>query len=206
MAIITPMKRVAKDKPWALVACIACGNLQIADGRVTEEPTRLPKLRAHLRALLGDGDVADHAPSNTFVVHCAGARIAMFHVDRRTRKLSIREAQSEGEKEAARRYLAMILDQLESEGGSKLDPYHSLSPLRRCGANHRYSRCRLKGTWPRRKSEGARSNRGCARRARPTGPDFDNHPRNTESRRTAEKGSPYGDALGPGPLLDPARS
>ena len=120
MAIITPMKRVAKDEPWALVACDACGNFQIADGRVTEEPARLPKLRAHLRALLGDGDVADHAPSNVFV-HCSGVRLLMFHVDRRTRKLSIREAQSEAEKEAARRHLAMILDQLDRSAAQSRD-------------------------------------------------------------------------------------
>lgn len=113
MTIITSMKRVAKDEPWALIACRSCGNFQILDGSVTGSPERLPKLRAHLRTLLGNGDLSDHAPSNTFVVHCAGVRIAMFHIDRRTRKLSIREAQSEGEKEAARRHLAMILDQLE---------------------------------------------------------------------------------------------
>jgi hypothetical protein len=113
------MKKVAKDETLALVACRSCGNFQVVDGRVTGGSERLPKLRAHLRALLGDG-VSDHAPSNVFV-HCSGVRLLMFHVDRRTRKLSIREAQSEAEKEAARRHLAMILDQLERRAAQSRD-------------------------------------------------------------------------------------
>jgi hypothetical protein len=115
------MKKLAKDETWALVACHSCGNFQVVDGRLIGGSERLPLLRAHLRALLGNENLSDHVPSNTFV-HCAGVRIAMFHVDRRARKLSIREAQSDAEKEAARRHLAMILDQLESGGGSKVDP------------------------------------------------------------------------------------
>jgi hypothetical protein len=103
-----------KAKPFALIACRACGNFQTFDGRVTVAPERLPKLRAHLRALLGKGgDLSDH-PSNTFV-HCAGVRIAMFHVDARTRRLTIRETHSDAEREAARHHLAMILDQLEKQ-------------------------------------------------------------------------------------------
>jgi hypothetical protein len=114
------MKKLAKDETWALIACHSCGNFQVADGRVIGGSERLPMLLAHLRALLGDGDVADHAPSNVFV-HCSGVRLLMFHVDRRTRKLSIREAQSEAEKEAARRHLAMILDQLDRRAAQSRD-------------------------------------------------------------------------------------
>jgi hypothetical protein len=113
------MKKVAKDETLALVACHSCGNFQVVDGRVTVGSERLPMLLAHLRALLGNENLSDHVPSNTFV-HCAGVRHAMFHIDTRTR-LSIREVQSEAEKEAARRHLAMILDQLERRAAQSRD-------------------------------------------------------------------------------------
>lgn len=98
-----------KDETWALIICRSCGNFRVADGRVIEAKRRSPKLRAHLRALLGSGNPSDHAPSNTFV-HCAGARLAWFRV--RARGLTIRNVRSKAETEAARQHLAMILDQL----------------------------------------------------------------------------------------------
>jgi hypothetical protein len=113
------MKRVAKDEPWALVACRSCGNIRVTDGRVTSASVRLrlPKLRAHLRALLGDGNLSDHF-SNTFV-HCEGARLAMYRVGARTGRLTIHNVRSKAETEAARQHLAMILDQLGKKNSSK---------------------------------------------------------------------------------------
>jgi hypothetical protein len=105
-------KRKREMKPFALIACRGCGNFQILDGRVTGSPERLATLTAHLRALLENGDLSDHAPSNTFVVHCAGVRKAVFHIGARTRRLTIRETNNAAEREAARQHLVMILDQL----------------------------------------------------------------------------------------------
>lgn len=110
------MKRSAKDEPWVLVACRSCGNIRVADGRVTAASERLPKLRAHLRALLGDGNLSDHF-SNTFV-HCEGARLAMYHVGARTGRLTIHNVRREAETEAARQHLAVILNQLETREDS----------------------------------------------------------------------------------------
>lgn len=105
-------------KPFALIACHACGNFQIFDGRVTVAPERLPKLRTHLRTLLGNGNLLEHGPSNTFVC-CADVPHAMFHIDARTRRLSIREKGSDVEREAARQLLVVILDQLEGKEDSE---------------------------------------------------------------------------------------
>jgi hypothetical protein len=106
-------KRVAKDKALALIACRSCGNFQVLDGRVTGASERLPKLAAHIRALLGNGNLSDHVPSNTFV-HCTGARLVMFHVSSRTRRLTIRETHGDAEREAAQQHLAVILRQLKT--------------------------------------------------------------------------------------------